>query len=436
MPPVYQQVATASAVMQEVYSNKVEETLNKTNTLMGIIEEGVTEDSMLLEGERYVHSMHVRRGAGLGARREMQTLPDADTQGYAKTYVSRRMLYARAGVSGPAIEFISGNPGAFISEADELVARTTDDAKNDEQRQLWGDGTGVIARVSGANTTVTVPITGGAANPSLLRQIYSDGGMAVDIGVPGTPASKTAANKVVGYDATAGTITLTTAPGAATAANDIVSRAGNYGVNNGALTGDDGQKEITGLERIVADQTTGLRQVPGTPVPVFQGLSAATQPKWRSYRDEAANTITSTMLINAIRNVDIESGVVPDVVLASFELQDKLVTDLAAIRQSTETVFWHGYSGIQLHYPKEGRTPEDQMLILGWDRDQPKGSVYGIHLPSLVKYTAVPWGFMNADGLTLFRIPNTDGYEFVLRSYKELAARRRDTMFVLMNKTP
>jgi hypothetical protein len=62
--------------------------------------------------------------------------------------------------------------------------------------------------------------------------------------------------------------------------------------------------------------------------------------------------------------------------------------------------------------------------------------LYGIHTESLVWHqVGEGWQFMDMDGAVMNRKPDIDAYEATLYSYCELAAKQRNSHFVIKDLT-
>lgn len=146
-------------LLKDFYLGPIREQLNSETLLMRRLQKN--ED--IVEGKQVVLPLHISRNAGIQAVGEATStsngiLPDPGSQGYARSTFWVRYNYGRIKVTGPAMASGRTARGAFIRALDSEIRGIVRDMKNDLNRQMWGDGSGVLARyVSGAGgTTLTV----------------------------------------------------------------------------------------------------------------------------------------------------------------------------------------------------------------------------------------------------------------------------------------
>lgn len=146
-----------SAILKEVYEGRIESQLQNEVVAAKRIErssDGVVETV----GGKYVDfPIRVGRNAGIGNRLENEALPTAGSQAYAAPHIPLTYCYGRVRLTGQLIELAEKNFQSFASALDSEMEGVKDDAAKDYNRQLYGNGTGLLASVTadGANT-VTV----------------------------------------------------------------------------------------------------------------------------------------------------------------------------------------------------------------------------------------------------------------------------------------
>ena len=243
-------LTTVSAILKEVYEPKIRKQLEDTTVALSRIEkstEGVTNEV----GGRYVtFPIKTRRNAGIGARNEGELLPTPGQQGYAAARVGLKYLYGGIQLTGQTIELADSNFQAFTSALDAEVDGLEEDLSKDQNRQVYGDGTGRVATITadGVNT-VTVSDT-----------MYLQLGEMVDI-IDGatlsnpTPTVKASNRQITAINTTTGVVTYDGADATAVA-NDILVRTGNV------------NREWTGFQKIVNSSGT-LYNVDPTVEPVW-----------------------------------------------------------------------------------------------------------------------------------------------------------------------
>lgn len=244
-------LAAADAALQDDYVEPIIRGIKDKKFLL----DKIKRDSSKLDmsGRRWVASIHTRRNRGRASTTtEGAVLPTAGRQGYEDAADTIKYHFYALEIADSAIEGTAGSDDAFVdllTEESEGIAR---DFQVDMNRQAWGDGTGTLTTVTGANTTVTVPC---------------DNLQWVEIGDPVRVLDASAAFASLGdrtidaIDYTGLTITLSSAPTGATAAGDLITVQGNYNV------------EVQGVRKLV-NKARVLHGVPTT-VEVFQSRVTA-----------------------------------------------------------------------------------------------------------------------------------------------------------------
>lgn len=423
-----QTLVAANAALKDIYDEMTRNTLNNETVLLNNIES--TSENIDFGGRRAVHNIHVSRNAGIGARGEDETLPTAKRQGFKNTYVVMRYLYGRIRITGPAIEAMDTSTHTFEVEADSEMTRVADDLGVDTNRQAWGTGDGIIALANAAMSGATLAVTGGANNEVLMRQLYNDGGMEVSILDTSAANAVLTTQRVTDYVASTGVITLETTNATVAATDKIVrgdkdTGVNNYGVSSGSGLPGDGQKELTGVRLITGTASSGSG--------VLHGLDGATERKWRSQYLSVGGALTPTHITTMLRNTRIESGKYPTHVFTDGETHADQAGELATERRTTEMIARGGYSGLRWFMSAPGGADEDVMLI--WEKDCPEGFIFGLSLGDLVQYVMRDWGFENREGSVLRYDDAKDAYKATYMTYRDLAARRRDSHFVITGYT-
>src|SRR5690606_18075678 len=100
-----------------------------------------------------------RRNAGIGARNESEALPIPGQQGAAAARVGLKYLYGGIELTGQAMALAKTDPQSFVNSVDFEMQGLKDDLAKDQNRQVYGNGSGEIARVaSTASSTNTITV--------------------------------------------------------------------------------------------------------------------------------------------------------------------------------------------------------------------------------------------------------------------------------------
>lgn len=267
-----QNLANADAALQDDY---VEPIIRGIKTKKFLLDK-IKRDSSKLEsrGRRYVISLNHRRNRGRGSRgvQDGPVLPTAGRLGYEDGWDSIKSHYWAMEITDQAIEATANKENAFVDLLTEESESLSREAQMEANRMAWGDGAGTLTTVTGANTTVTVPV---------------DNLQWVEIGDPVDILDASAAFVSLGtrtIDAisyTGLTVTLSSAPSGATAAGDLIVIQGNRTTTVSGET--NGVRNLINKARI-------LHNVPTT-VEIFQSRvtdlagALAGESKFQEIRD-------------------------------------------------------------------------------------------------------------------------------------------------------
>ncbi len=409
-------LTTADEVLKEDYKGPVREQLNNTVFLLSQLESN-TDD---IVGRHAVVPIHTSRTSGVGARAEGGTLPTAGSQGHKTVRIPLRRNYGRIQISGPVIQAMSSDRGAFVRAVDNETTGLTSDLKRDVNRQVHGTSNGVIA-TCGTTTASTTLQLATSTTATQIRQAYNDGGMVIDIGTVANPTAVASARTVTGYDEAAKTLTISGAA-VTTDGTHFIFRHGNGGASdNSGDPDDDGQREVTGLQSIV-DDTANIQTLTTSAVPTWKSLVVA---------NGGTNRALSENLINkAIQDTEIRSGEQIKLLLSNAPVNRAAASLLTATRRNVDNVDLEaGYRGIKWTALAEGMRQSGGDCALVWDQDCVENTLFGLATDKLVQYVGSDWDWMDQDGAVLSRVSNQDAYEATMFKYHEVATTKRNAHF-------
>lgn len=384
-------LTTATNILKEIYEPRIREQLQnhlKTSKRIEQTSEGVTSE---VGGKYVVFPIHVKRNHGIGARLEMEELPVAKNQGYARAQVGLSYQYGSIRLSGQSMELAQSNFQAFASVLDQEVNGVQTDLAKDYNRQIYGTSVGALMTVSGANTTTTVPTD---------NTQYMEVGMVVDIYNAAGDTLKTAA---AGVEVTAvnkdASIVLATAPSTATAANDIVVRHGSL------------NREMIGLEQIVDDTTT------------LFNINPATEPVWKSVINGNAGTnraLSESLMIKMVDDIYTNGGNTT-AIFTTLGVRRSYFNLLVQQRRYCDTKeFEGGFKGLAF-------TTDNGEIPLISDVDCQPNRMYFLNEKEFKLYRESDWSFMDRDGSKWQRVIGYDAYDSTLYKYCQLGTHRRNT---------
>lgn len=391
-------LTTADNALKEFYIGPAKEQLNNKVMLLSQIE----SHGRNVEGRYAVLSPHVSRNSGVGARAEGGTLPVAGSQGHAVQRIGMKYNYASIQLTGPVMRAMKTDQGSFVRAMESEIKGAAVDARIDVNRQLWGTSDGKIA-TCGTTSAATLIVLATATTATQMRQFRV--GMKVDIGTLALPATVVSSSEITAVSVANKTITI----------SDAVTTTSSHFVFNTGAGGDStsagGQKEITGLQSIVAASGT------------LFNVSPVTYPVWAStvLSNSGTNrTATETLFTQALHDSEIAGSDGIKLFVASHGVNRAYANQMAAQKRFNNTVdLKGGYKGLDI---SAGGSP----VALTADKDCPENTAFGLDTDELVLHTQSDWEWMDEDGAVLARVPGVDAYYATLIRYCELATEQRN----------
>lgn len=391
-------LSTVAAVLKEVYEPKLQKQLEDSTVALRRIEkssEGIESEV----GGRYVSfPIHTRRNSGIGARNEGEALPTPGQQGYAGARVGLKYLYGGVQLTGQTIELADKNYQAFVSVLDKEIEGLKDDLAKDQNRQVYGNASGVLATVA----------SDGVNSITVEDAMYLQEDMMVDIYASDLTTVRVSNRQLTSVDPDANTATYSGADASATiVAGDVVVRTGNI------------NREWIGFDSIISDTGT------------LYNIDPTTEPVWKATVDDnsGVNRALSEGLL--ILNADRirAKGSYPTAMFSNLGVRRAYFNLLSQQRQYVNTkTFEGGFTGLAFTTDK-GEIP----FVV--DVDCPKNTVYGVNEKNLTLYRDADWAWMNRDGSMWSRVQGYDAYEARMFQYSELGAHRRNSHFVIKDVT-
>jgi hypothetical protein len=405
-------MTTFDAALKEDYQPAIRGQLNQKYKMLTQVEKN-TED---VEGRRGILSLEVARTGGIGARREGDSLPTAGATDFAEERIPLRTQTGRVRASQQLISASKSDAGAFARGMKKEMKSLVDNLYRGANRQIYGTSDGVIATcaVSGPSTTFSL------ATATTYVQIQQlEVGMLIDVAtVAQAGAAPPAGGKVHGATIsaiveTAGAMTVTTGSSITTAATDFVFQAGAGG--SGA-----NQREITGLQTIVAASGT------------LFNVDPTTDPVWKSTVDSNSGTnraISESLIEKQIQTVDRRSDSTTDYIVCSDGVYRSTENLFRSLKRFNNTMELKG--GAKAQSINAGGSD----IAIVWERDCPANQMFGLSLDHLIKFEEEDWQWMDQDGAILSRIPDQLGYEATMFSIWELATDKRSAHWLIKDIT-
>ena len=372
-------MTSADNALKSFYLGVVAEQLNTAaNPLLAKIRQSTAD----------VWGKEVRRLAqygvngGVGAGTEEGDLPTAAGNNYEQFVTTLKNLYGTVEISDKAVRASENNAGAFVNLLNAEMDGLLKASSFNFGRMLFGDGSGVLCKVSSVSDMVVTVDT--------VKNVIE--GMTVDIlDAGGSPISAITARRIVAVDRDAKTIILS--GGALTGAESgcLVCVQGSYNL------------ELTGLGAIF--KSTGS----------LYGLDRATHKWMIPYMKTDVGTISETALQAAIDRLEEVAGSRVDFIVCSWGVKRALQKALSESRIAIATEELAGgykamtYNGIPVVA----------------DRFCPEGTMYLLNTADFCLHQLCDWKWLEGDdGKVLKQVPGKPLYTATLVKYADLICTR------------
>ena len=396
-------LATVGVLLKEVYEPTMRKQLNDETVALRRIERS-SEGIETIVGGRYVtFPIKTRRNSGIGARNELEALPTPGQQGNAAARVGLKYLYGGIRLSGQTFELANKNYQAFTSVLEQELDGLKTDLAKDQNRQVYGDGSGAIATVTTAGTTVNTITVGTVMYAQMDEMVDLIDGTTLN---NATPTVKASNRKITAINTTTNVITV---DGAAfsSAVGDIVVRTGNV------------NREWTGFAKIISNSGT------------LYNIDPTVEPVWKAEVDSNAGVnraLSEGLMINMADRIRANGGKDTGI-FSNLGVGRAYFNLLSQQRQYVGTKeFGGGFSGLAF-------TTDAGEIPFVVDVDAPKNRQYFVNEKELTLYREGDWSWMNRDGSMWQRVIGFDAYEATMYQYSEIGCHRRNTQGLITDLT-
>lgn len=378
-------LTTVDGILKEVYGPRLVSQLQDETLALKRIErtnDGVVETV----GGKYVDfPIKVSRNSGIGYRNEMEQLQNPGQQGYAEVHVPLRYGYARARISGQAMDLAETNYQAFASALDNEMDGLKDDVAKDSNRVAYNDGSGLMASITDTAT---------AAAHTVDNAQYLEVGQVVDVLVRANGATVSLGLTINDING----LTVTFSASFTGALTQGVYRQGNYG------------REPSGLAAIVDDTAT------------LHGLNPATQRKWAATvvaNGGVLRALSEGLMIQTCDGIRTKGGKKPTVIFNNLGVRRAYFNLLTQQRRYTDTKeFAGGFQGLPFNYGTEIPVVEDV--------DARPNRMLFVTESAIRVYRNKPWHWMDKDNSILKWVKDYDAWEGLLKQYWEVGTDQRN----------
>lgn len=379
-------MSAASEALKKWYLPGLQYQLNTASPILSTID----KDSTAVQGLEIVMALRYGRQGGIGMRDDVGTLPTPNSRKTKQARWGTKNIFARIQISDKTMKSSRSDRGAFVNLLEAELSDAMDDAKDNLARQVFGDGTGVMATTA-AQTTVTV-IT-------VSNTQYFAEGQIIDI-CSNVGVVKVAAREITAVDDVASTITIS---GAAVTnlVTDVIVITGNYGL------------EITGFGAVFTADNT-LYNVDRS------------QNKWFNPTNIAVNgEISEIILQKGTDETDRKAGGKINFYSTSYGVR-RAYQNLLLATKSTVNV-------LQLVGGYEALSYNGKPMSV--DKYNPTGTLFGLDMSTWKAYELDDWNWLDDDGAVLSRVANTPAWEAVLARYMDLGNNKPKANFKMTGIT-
>ena len=395
-------LAIGTAVLKQIYSDGVNRQINDETPALGAIKSS-SKNITNVGGAGVAFLAHFGRNSGIGARNEMELLPTAGQQSYARGTTTLKSFYGAIQATGQVMNQAKTNPQAFIDYVGEEMSRLVTDLGKDMNRQIYGDGTGTLAVTTAGGSSLTTLAVDDTRYLSIGMRI--DVLQASTLGNPTPTPRNTAYVEITDIDEVNNTIDVSASIGTVTTGDALVrsSRTASAGTNSW-------NKELTGFGAIITDSGE------------LFGIDPATWPDWKA----VVNTPVDPG--GALTELDFDQVVLD--IRKKGSKPTRILTTPGVYR-----AYWNALEGMRTYTNKtdlEGglgglsfSTPYGNIPILT-DFDCPAGTAFFPNEKELVMNTNVGWEWIDEQGAIWQKMSGYDGFVAEKRNYSELTTYRRN----------
>lgn len=387
-----------SEILKQIYSDGVNEQINNDTPALGMIK-STAKNITNVGGAGVNFVAHFGRNHGIGARNELEALPDAGQQTYARGSTGLKSQYGAIKCTGQTMYQAKSNPQAFVDYVGEEMSRIKQDLAKDQNRQVYGDGTGTLAVLTSAPSAATTFTVDSVK--------YLEIGTRLDIlDHSSLPTPQNTAYVII-TDIDEATLTVTVDTAVTAAIDDIIvrsSRTAAGGTNSY-------NKEWTGFGAIIKASGT------------LFGIDPTAHPQWSSYVTtpaDAGGELTELDLDDVILNVR-KQGSRPTRILTTPGVYRAYWNALQGLRQFVNKQDMNGGVSGGLTFT----TPYGDIPMMT-DFDCPAGVAFFPNDKELALNTNVGWEFIDEQGAIWQKLSGYDAFVAEMRNYSELTTYRRN----------
>jgi hypothetical protein len=334
--------------------------------------EGVT-------GSKIRMGLQYGRHGGVGNAADDGDLPAANARKLKAAEWETKNIFARFRLTQKVIDASKGDRGAFVNLLTNEVETLEIDAKDNFSRQALGNGTGVLCTISGAKTSLTVPVD----STDFVAE-----GMLVDIldATDGTTMLNTS-SEITAVDDDGLTITLDVV--GTVASGDTVYIHGSKGL------------ELTGVRSVFESATV-------------YGITIASSLWFKPNRINLAGELSEIDIQKAIQLSDRKAGSTTGFITCSYGVQRAYLAYMGATKSIVNSIDIKG--GF--------KAPTFNGIPVAADKYVASGKLYALDMKDWKMYQMADWSWLDQDGAMLSRVPDKAAYEATLYKFADIGCRK------------
>ena len=395
-----------NAALKEFYLPRFLSTINSNRILMTRLERDTSKTDV--SGRHARVPVNIRPSQAIGARSDTTSgpaLPTPQSQTWVEVQIGYAFNYGTVRITHPVIQASRNDRGAFLRAIGSEMDGIRRDLKNDVNRQLFGDGNGVLGITVNGTTGTSITLQSG-------HKVKA--GMVIDAYTAKTSGSQ----NIDGSTVSAVTATTATVPSTTWTTDDFIYREESRG------------NEMMGLLGIVDSNADAQ-----TFVSTLQNVVRGDYPEWDAQvlsNSGTARALTEDLLDQAILQTEEQADADVSLMITSSTQFRKIGQMLTPDRRYSPTMELDGgftainWANIPIVWDRD--CPRyGQQVVDGADTDM----LFGLDESSLAIYQLADWDFDDTDGNVMHRRQDVAAYDATLFYYSQLGCTDPANNFVI-----
>lgn len=381
-------LTTMSNALKDIFLDPITKMINEQS---GPVLAAIEKSSDDIKGGTIKFAIQYGRHGGIGAIAEDGDLPAASPRKYIQGVTGTKNLVGRINFTEKLMLISKNDKASFVDQVSTQMEDITNDLRDMMRRNMMGSQDGVMATVK---TAVTSGKNVVIADTDNIKAFYA--GQQIDIvTVSGGAITATAVNGDYIADVDYSTNTIVLSANATISVGDCIVLHGNF------------NKELIGLKEIFTSNNT------------IYGIDRSTN-KWYNPQvfdhTSGGSTVafSSLYLQEAIDEIDDFTGAKPNFICCNASMQRAYIQEQNTYKRNIE------YKEVDGGY----NTISYNDVAISKEKYMKDGYFYIINTDDFTLAQVADWGWLDADGAILSRVPNKAAYEAALTKYCELICRK------------